>query len=521
LTTAPKSIPGMPPTSEVVVVAGALPRPDLVSLGSGVEARSPKPTEVSSDLLSQLHVRATPWRMGSLLAFGDVLAVTLAIAAAVLIRDLVSDGSDGYDAAFYVQQWPIGFLFAAVFALGGLYPGAPYSPPQELRRIAKATTGGFLCLGTATFLSKNADAYSRSVLLMAWPLAMTCVVVARAAIRSAFCRKQWWGYQAAVIGTGAAAHKVIENLRRKPELGLKPAVVICEKRSECTHVDKVPVVGYIAGIRQLAKQYRVPYAIVPTQDLKPGQSQAVIRRFSRLFHHVLLVPKTYGMASLWVQPVDLGGMLGLESRYRDPNLQAIKRASDLIIVCLTMLFWLPVIVAIGLAIKLDSKGPVFFKQSRPGLGGKRFEIIKFRTMYFGAERSLKAYLASDAQANREWKNSGKLVSDPRVTRVGRWLRKTSLDELPQLLNVLKGEMSLVGPRPILYSQQRDYCRGWGLYMRVRPGITGCWQVNGRSSLEMGDRIELDRYYVHNWSVWLDVHLICKTAQAVLRADGAY
>lgn len=510
----------MPPAPEVTTVASTLPGPGLVSMGAG---RKTKQVEVSSDLLSQLHVRATPWRMGSLLALGDVFAVTLAIAAAVFIRDLASDGSDGYDAAFYVQQWPIGFLFAAVFALGGLYPGAPYSPPQELRKIAKAATGGFLCLGTATFLSKNADAYSRSVLLMAWPMAMFAIVAVRALIRSACCRRPWWGYQAAVIGTGDAAHKVIENLRRKPELGLKPAVVICEKRSACDQVDGVPVVGHIAWIRQLAKQYRVPYAIVPTQDLKPGQSQAVVRRFSRLFHHVLLVPKTYGMASLWVQPVDLGGMLGLESRYRllDPKLQATKRAIDLIVVVLTMPVWIPLIALLGLAIKLDSSGPVFFRQPRPGLGGRRFQILKFRTMRNGAEAELDKHLGADPEKREEWVATGKLAIDPRVTRVGRWLRCTSMDELPQLLNVLLGDMSLVGPRPILNGQLKDYHKGWGLYMRVRPGMTGCWQVSGRNSLSMQERIQLDTYYVRNWSIWLDTHLIIRTLKAVLQAKGAY
>jgi Undecaprenyl-phosphate galactose phosphotransferase WbaP len=181
----------------------------------------------------------------------------------------------------------------------------------------------------------------------------------------------------------------------------------------------------------------------------------------------------------------------------------------------------PLLLVIVALIKLDTSGPVFYWQQRLGGRGKSFRCWKFRTMHTDAESLLSNLLQSDAGARSEWERNQKLRSDPRVTRVGRVLRKTSLDELPQLLNVLRGEMSLVGPRPIVDAEVPKYHEVYKLYRRVTPGMSGLWQVSGRSDTTYEERVAMDAYYVRNWSVWLDLVILARTVKSVLFNLGAY
>jgi Undecaprenyl-phosphate galactose phosphotransferase WbaP len=182
---------------------------------------------------------------------------------------------------------------------------------------------------------------------------------------------------------------------------------------------------------------------------------------------------------------------------------------------------LPVFVFIALLIHLDSKGDLLYGQHRIGKRGETFKLWKFRTMIMEAEQVLSSHLADNPAARHEWKTTHKLKDDPRITRVGGLLRKTSLDELPQLWNVLKGEMSLVGPRPIVKEEVGLYQDGYRLYKQVRPGITGLWQVSGRNDVGYEDRVRFDEYYARNWSFWLDIYILLRTCWAVLRRHGAY
>ncbi len=181
----------------------------------------------------------------------------------------------------------------------------------------------------------------------------------------------------------------------------------------------------------------------------------------------------------------------------------------------------PLIGAIALAIRLSSKGPAFYCQQRIGKHGIVFCAWKFRTMVVDADEVLRRYLDENPELRREWEQNFKLRNDPRVTAVGRFLRKTSLDELPQLWNVLRGEMSLIGPRPIVDAEIVRYGDSIGLLGRVKPGLSGLWQVSGRSNTSYTDRVRLDMYYIRNWSVWLDLFILAKTCAVVLRRQGAY
>lgn len=182
---------------------------------------------------------------------------------------------------------------------------------------------------------------------------------------------------------------------------------------------------------------------------------------------------------------------------------------------------MPVWLAAALWIRTDSQGPVFFAQERIGQYGRIFPCYKFRTMFVHADEKLQSLLERDPDAQKEWESSFKLKEDPRITKAGRFLRRTSLDELPQLWNVIRGDMSLVGPRPIVHEEIEKYGPYFKEYDQVRPGITGLWQVSGRSNVDYGERVRMDSWYVHNWSVWIDMMLLWRTIKAVMEQKGAY
>jgi Undecaprenyl-phosphate galactose phosphotransferase WbaP len=199
----------------------------------------------------------------------------------------------------------------------------------------------------------------------------------------------------------------------------------------------------------------------------------------------------------------------------------LKRALDLLLALPAFIVLSPVFLFIAIAIKLTSSGPVFYEHVLQGRDGKAFEALKFRTMFQNGESILLEHFQKHPEERAAWQRDQKLRSDPRVTPVGQWLRRYSLDELPQICNVLLGQMSLVGPRPIVSAEIQKYGRGYDLYSRVRPGITGLWQVSGRNNTTYQERVALDEYYVRNWSIWLDAYILVRTVRAVFSAEGAY
>jgi Undecaprenyl-phosphate galactose phosphotransferase WbaP len=182
---------------------------------------------------------------------------------------------------------------------------------------------------------------------------------------------------------------------------------------------------------------------------------------------------------------------------------------------------LPLVGMIAAIIKLTSAGPIFYSQERLGRNGRKFRAWKFRSMVSNADQVLKVYLAKHPELREEWERDYKLKNDPRITRIGRFIRKTSLDELPQIWNVICGDMSLVGPRPIVQAEIAKYKETYRQYTRVTPGISGLWQVSGRNNTTYDERLAYDRYYVENWSPWMDLYILSRTIRVVLLREGAY
>jgi Undecaprenyl-phosphate galactose phosphotransferase WbaP len=284
----------------------------------------------------------------------------------------------------------------------------------------------------------------------------------------------------------------------------------------------VPVVGDLALAPVLAKRLGIRYAIVAMPGVASERLTALVEQVSGVFSHLLVIPDLFGLATLGVPAREVDGILGLEVRQQLllPGPRFAKRAMDLALTVVGGAFVLPVLALLALLVRLDSRGPVFYPQDRLGKDGTRFRALKFRTMHGDGEQRLRAVLASDPRRAAEYAEYHKLSDDPRVTRVGRLLRKYSLDELPQLWNVLRGEMSLVGPRPYLEREIPAMNRQSHVILRAMPGMTGLWQVGDRNATTFDARVTTDVHYVRNWSPWLDVWVLARTFGVVLGGTGS-
>jgi len=466
-------------------------------------ARVAELTDAPARLGESVRHSARPWLCSAVLLLGDLAVVAFAAAVSILIWPYFNAG---LSSELYVRLWPVLFLFPLAYAATGLYPGFGRNPAEELRLLTVATCVVYPALAVTVFLLKDASTYSRGVFVIAWLQTLAFVPMLRLVLRSTCARRPWWGYPVVVVGAAPAAAEIAGSLVRQPELGLKPAAVLDDPELA------VPLAQQ--GVRH------VIFALTGTSQQTVG---AFFDRCSELFPNIIVIPEMAGLSSLWVEPRDLNGVLGLgvQQRLLMPGPRIIKRALDLGLVVLLGTVVLPLIAFIALAIKITSPGPVFYGQTRRGRGGGPFVAWKFRSMYADVAGVLEQWLASDPSLREEWLQYQKLRRDPRITPLGRFLRRTSLDELPQLWNIVRGQMSFVGPRPIVTEEVSRYGDGFALYAKVTPGLSGMWQVSGRNNLSYEQRVKLDLYYVRNWSVWLDLHILIRTIRVVVLGDGAY
>lgn len=450
----------------------------------------------------------------------DLFGLTLAGIISVYIR-LVLDGK--FHPSLYWQLWPVLGLFILAYATVGLYPGVAVSPVDELRWISLSTSLIYLALGSATFLRREGEVYSRGIFLTAWVLSLLLVLLGRTLVRHLFASKSWWGYPVMVLGAGKTGEMVIRTLIQRPGIGLRPVLVLDDDEKKHGTLYGVPVVGGVEMAPVLARTRQIPYAIVAMPGVPRHRLLSLLERYGHTFAHLLIIPDLFGFSSLWVAARDMGGILGLEVRQQLllPGSRLTKFLIELVCTLVGGILVLPLILLIVLCIRLDSPGPIFYGQWRIGQNGRPFKAWKFRSMVQNADKILDEYLDQHPELRELWEQEHKLRNDPRVTRVGRFLRRTSLDELPQLWNVLRGEMSLVGPRPIVEEEIWRYGEKFTLFTKVTPGLTGLWQVSGRNNITYDERVSLDAYYVRNWSVWLDIYILIRTVWVVISGEGAY
>ncbi|NMB90027.1 MAG: undecaprenyl-phosphate galactose phosphotransferase WbaP [Chloroflexi bacterium] len=459
--------------------------------------------------------------MSACLAAADMLSLGVVMILVVNIWNWVSYF---FRPEFY---WSLAYLmlvFVVVYALRGLYPSLGLSPAEELKRLSVSTTFVFLGLAALTFWLRTPNYYSRGVFGLSWIFALVAVPLGRFAVRWLLVKANAWGEMIAIVGCGPEGQQIYHFLSKNPRYGLIPKLMIDGGGCNEPYPEKIPVIAYRGQMNCELRRHLegINTAILVTPEITPPIMQSLVEKSRLQFKNIVLVTRLNQMGTIGITSYDIGGMIGLEvcQNLLNPWMQATKRLMDIGLVVFGGGLILPVLAGIAVLVKLSSKGSVLYRQERIGLGGKRFSVIKFRTMVTNADQILADYLKANPHLKDEWEAKHKLAHDPRVTPVGRVLRKLSLDELPQLWNVLVGDMSLVGPRPIVADEIKRYEGYFHLYSRVRPGITGMWQVSGRSGIDYQDRVKLDDYYVRNWSIWLDIYILARTIWAVLTKDGA-
>ena len=417
------------------------------------------------------------------------------------------------------------------------YYGA-FSYTQEAIKIFKAILVSSLLTVAWAFLFRGGFSfrdfsYSRGVFLLYFAFALVAFTAFHLGLRLV----QTWVRErdinlipTLVVGTGNEALRIIDELRERKDLGYRLIGTIrSSDRDE--HTSGSPVLGDVADLARLIREYKIQEVIITDDSfdaerlfdamIGSGRSHKVEFRFAPSVFN--LIPQKTSVEQIGVLP-----MVRLFTEPLSDAQRFLKRTSDIVISSVALIVTSPIWLLIAILIKRDSRGPVFFRQERVGMDGRIFLCLKFRTMRADADDAIhretyKQNIAGDVNANAgddERPVYGKVANDPRITRVGRWLRRSSLDELPQLINVLSGDMSVVGPRPPIPYEVHEYDIWHRKRLDMKPGITGLWQVSGRNRLTFEQMVKVDLFYIENWSIWLDLKIILLTIPALWRDEGA-
>lgn len=419
---------------------------------------------------------------------------------------------------FVLLPWTFAFAEARLYTRRAMFW-------DEAGRVLYACTLATLIAVVISFAGGNAQRVSRLVIGGTWLAAIAVVPIVRYQVKRLLAAIGLWNKRVLILGAGETGRQIRVRILANPDLGYETVAFVDDDAEKIGRVlDGLPVRGPLTAIPELLRDLDIKDVVVAMPELPRARLLHLVTTCEGRVQSIRLVPDLFGLTSVGVEAEDLDGVLLLHMRWnlaKPWNLLA-KRGFDVAIAAAAVVASAPLLALIALAIRFDSHGPVFFRQERMGRGRRLFECIKFRTMYVAGDERLHAHLTGDADGRAEWERFRKLKSfDPRVTRVGRVLRRLSLDELPQLINVFRNEMSLVGPRPYLPDEAERMGDFGETVLKAPPGITGLWQVSGRNNLTFEQRLRLDEYYVRNWSLWMDAVVLLKTVTAVLKGQGAY
>ncbi len=434
----------------------------------------------------------------------------------------------GYTPGLYLDFWPIAPMFVVLNAQLGLYhgswmyPAAPLPPVEEMRRLMlSALILHLVVVVVLVMLFQTMQGYSRAVVAISGILtAVLAQSVRNWARRALFCL-HWGQIPVLLAGAGDVGRRVAFILRTDVYTGFRIVGYFngVQEASADLGVEGIPCLGSLKDIVPEAERRDVKI-LLASQDERLFRCQ--MKEFSAWFTYIEFLPTANAFPVFGSKAVTFDGLGGLEmvNQARKRVLRFQKRTLDWILAVLAFILSFPFFIILPILVKLTSRGPVFYRQRRLGRDGRPFFVWKFRSMYADADARLRKLLAENPDVADEWGCKFKLAGDPRVTPFGRFLRKTSLDELPQLFNVFCGEMALIGPRPIVEEEVAYYGASYATFSSVRPGITGLWQVSGRSDTDYDRRVALDTYYVLNWSPWMDIWILLRTVLVVVLMRGA-
>lgn len=463
------------------------------------------------------------WLVNILLLLSDLFGFLISFGLITLVRKFILQ----VDESWLIDPQVIRTLLIIVgstllmFWIKGLYPGRGRISVIELKQIIESTVIAWAIVSVYIFIDSRLYYFSRSVYVLIGLFSIGIIFIGRIFIRKLLVTKTtWWGEPVVIIGTSNRIVSIVKRLDSCRRLGYRPVIAL----SVDSHKPAKP--KELKGLRltpwTLSEQDRVVANHIKTVILAISTSE-LRQLYPMIYHSVglkfrktifILDNDIYG--SMMAQPIDLNGQPAVLSHQSlfSTSLRFLKWIFEILLLVLLIVPVLALCLIVAILIKMDSKGPVFYSQTRIGKNLKPFNLVKFRTMFVNSDDILSDVL-QNPKAWIEWETYHKLTEDPRITRVGRWLRKFSIDEIPQFFNILRGEMSLIGPRPLVQSEIEKMGELANIIFKVKPGLTGWWQVNGRNNLSFEERTQLDVYYVFNWSLWLDIYIVIKTIWVIV------
>lgn len=472
-----------------------------------------------------------------LLSFIDIIAMMVSFCMARIFI-LVTEGQSITQA---FQSWWMEHNFtraltyfaltlltvAAFWAKGHYSKRRPYS--NEIREVLKIILVLTLIDGALVFFGKWD--FARADIIINWLLAPFILLLMRAAVKYLLINAGGWVRPMVIIGWGENALETARAFDDESLMGFRLTAFLIpdgKDKLEEGYQDRrgrpVPCIALGAEPDSTLKLLGNPHIVLALEQGGIDAFQGLIQQLSRLYQNVQIVPSLRGLPLYGVEVDHFFAhevlLLTVRNNLARRGPQLLKRCFDLFASIALLIIGSPVLLWIAAKV-LASGRPIFYGHKRVGQHGKPFPCYKFRTMAPNADKLLAELLARDPDANAEWQRDFKLKNDPRITPIGHFLRKTSLDELPQLWNVLKGEMSLVGPRPIVTAELERYGNQADYYLEAKPGITGLWQISGRNDITYETRVYLDAWYVKNWSLFNDLVILFRTLNVILKKDGAY
>jgi len=479
------------------------------------------------EYLNNNYRNTSSFRSGLALFITDAISLFLSIGFSFFIVNLFNSSAINFR-SFVNYTVYIPFILI-LFACLGLYPGIMSSPTEDVKKFFLSCFCCFVgMIISLVVIENNSDRFTNLLikdsqntaisiaLLITIPVATIVLPGLREVVKHIFQYKKWWGVPAVFYCSDDSAYYIVDKMINNKSLGYHPVVIINTSVSEPTLYKNIPVYNQKPEILKIIKEHNIKQAVIC--DFKGDMNHVMAS-----YRYTITVSKHQDYFTSTQQIKDIAGIVGFASIHNLTFKRSIffKRFLDIFIVLVASPFWLPVVLILCILTKLTSKGPVFYGHKRVGKNGKEIKCWKFRSMCINSQEILEQILATDPVRREEWEKDRKFQDDPRVTKFGKFLRKTSLDELPQLFNILKGDMSLIGPRPVTepelvkYGEYKDYV------LSVTPGLSGLWQVSGRSDTGYEERISFDTFYIQNWSIWLDIWILIKTVWVVINGKGAY
>ena len=462
--------------------------------------------------------------MSALLLIIDYLAIVFAEQSAFVFRNvIVTDGG-----TLHVPRLNFWVVFPLLYLLF-INIEQLYNRRTQfwkvIEKIFHASLYAIVAVVIVLYVGKIAASTSRLFIVLLWFFSFIYITIFRYILKKILEKMQLFQIPVLIIGAGKTAELLAQGIINDVGMDYKIIGLLednCVKKGILNHF---PVLGKFADAEKVIRDTGVQHVFIAAPGLQQDKLTRLIYKVQPLVKNMGIIPNLVCVPMGGIEVESLFNeklmLLRLKNNLARPLNRYIKTMFDFVVTLVGTVMISPVLLFIALWIYKDSPGPVIFKHMRIGKNGKAFPCYKFRSMCVDAKAKLEELLETDPEAKAEWERDFKLRNDPRVTKSGAFLRKTSLDELPQIFNVLKGEMSLVGPRPIIQEELERYGEYVGDYLMVKPGITGMWQVSGRSDIDYEERVLLDSWYVRNWSVWTDIVMLFKTFKVVLLRKGAY